>query len=80
VSAGTVAHQPHRPSWDCDTCGKPWPCDPARERLISEGTGPSLAILMWGHLEDAVLELPETPSGEVFDRFLAWTRPAAPAP
>jgi hypothetical protein len=29
-------HWPHRPSWDCLCCGKPWPCDPARESLAQE--------------------------------------------
>jgi hypothetical protein len=33
----------------------------------------SLAILMWGYLEDAVLEV-HVPPGEAFDRFINWTR------
>ena len=30
-------HQPKRPQWDCEACGKEWPCDPAREALRAEG-------------------------------------------
>lgn len=70
-----IPHQPERPSWDCDTCGRQWPCDPARERLISEGTGPSLAAVMWMHLEYAVEEMPQMTGGEIFERFISWTRP-----
>lgn len=70
-----IQHQPERPSWDCDTCGKAWPCDPARERLVAEGTGPGLAMVMWDRLEAAVTELPSMPAAEFFDRFIAWTRP-----
>lgn len=70
-----IPHQPERPTWDCNTCGKEWPCDPARERMVSEGTGPSLAAVMWMYLEDAVQELPALTAPETFDRFISWTRP-----
>ena len=69
-----IPHQPERPSWDCDCCGRPWPCDPARERLRAEGAGTSLAIMMWSRLEEAMGELPRMEPREVFDRFIAWTR------
>lgn len=75
-----ITHQPLRPSWDCDTCDRSWPCDSARERMVSEGAGVSLAIVMWGYLEDAVQELPSMPAAEVFDRFISWTRPTVLLP
>jgi hypothetical protein len=34
----------------------------------------ALAVYMWLNLEDAVLELADHPAGELFDRFIAWTR------
>lgn len=69
-------HLPDQPSWDCEDCGKPWPCDLARERLNAKtGGGPRLAITMWTYLEYALLEMPTMPAAEVFERFIAWTRP-----
>jgi hypothetical protein len=69
-------HEPRQPEWDCNSCEKPWPCDPARERLTSEtGGGTLLATLMGVHLEHYVADHPEVLVGEAFDRFIAWTRP-----
>ena len=68
-------HQPERPSWNCDTCGKPWPCAPAREHLTAEGGGTPLAVLMWIYLDQALTELPEEAIPGIFDRFVGWTRP-----
>lgn len=68
-----VEHIAVRPSWDCGACGRPWPCDPARERLRATHGPTPLRILMWGYLEDAAPQLRDAPAGEVFDRFLAWT-------
>ena len=70
----TGEHLPHRPSWDCLSCGRPWPCDPAREELAARLDGVALAIYVWDRLEEAAGELPPTPSQELFDRFLRWTR------
>ncbi|MDI6101610.1 hypothetical protein QLQ12_23600 [Actinoplanes sp. NEAU-A12] len=66
-------HTPDRPSWDCRSCGRPWPCDPARERLVREHGRVELAVLMWDQLEEAAREMPHTPASELFDRFLRWT-------
>jgi len=74
VCSMSVEHAPDRPSWDCQVCEKPWPCDPAREDLCSEMDRVTLAINMWLNLENAVLELPDTPADELFARFIAWTR------
>ena len=68
-------HSAERPSWDCKVCGQAWPCAPAREELVAEyGRGTSLAMLGWGYLEEAVADLPEGPPGELFDRFISWTK------
>jgi hypothetical protein len=61
-----------RPSWDCIACEKPWPCDPAREALAAELQPTALRIHMWLRLEVAAGDLPTTPAGELFERFLGW--------
>ena len=66
-------HTAERPSWDCRVCGKPWPCDPAREVLIVEMDRVSLAIFMWVNLEEAVRDMPPGPASDLFDRFIRWT-------
>ena len=67
-------HTADRPSWDCRACGRSWPCDPARERLIREMDRVSLAIYMGSSLDEAVQDLPSGPPAELFERFLRWTR------
>lgn len=66
-------HIAGRPSWDCLACGKPWPCDPAREHLAATLDRVELATMMWGHLEKAAHDMPRGPVGELFERFLKWT-------
>lgn len=73
-SRAAEGHQPHRPSWDCLACGRPWPCDPAREALAGTLDRIGLAMHAWDRLEEAALELPGSTSKELFERFLAWTR------
>lgn len=76
-------HLPQRPTWHCKVCNDPWPCKPARLLLLLEHRGNmiALSIFMGSYLHDAVRDLirlhPDTPldSGELFDRFLAWTNP-----
>lgn len=67
-------HEPERPSWDCDTCGRPWPCDPAREHLAAYLGRIALAVHMWERLDEASGDLRQVPASELFERFLAWTR------
>jgi hypothetical protein len=66
-------HTAERPSWDCRCCGRSWPCDPARECMLTELDRVSLAIFMWINLEEAIGDLPPSPALELFERFLAWT-------
>jgi hypothetical protein len=55
-------------------CGKPWPCDPARESLAAQLGPTPLAMYMWANLEEAVNDLTALPASEAFHRFIAWTR------
>jgi hypothetical protein len=72
VSAGD--HLAERPSWDCGCCGRPWPCDPAREQLAAEAVGPTY-LTMWMSVEmvHAARENPAILPSELYERFLAWT-------
>lgn len=74
VDGAGSEHVVHRPSWDCRACGRPWPCDPAREYLAQRLDSIGLAMYAWDHLDEAAGELPNAPPGELFERFLAWTR------
>ena len=69
-------HVASYPSWDCQACGRQWPCDPAREALKSEPdmTRTPLAMLMAAHLTTAAADMPTAPPDELWERFLAWTR------
>jgi hypothetical protein len=73
---GANGHEPNRRTWDCDRCAVPFPCDPAREALASSLDFVQLAMHGWTMLEAAVFDLGEAcpPTGELFDRFVAWTR------
>ena len=67
-------HPPKRPSWDCAKCGKPWPCDPAREQLAAEMNKIELAAMMSVDMVEAAREDPQIKASELFERFLAWTK------
>jgi hypothetical protein len=74
---GTVSeHLAARPAWDCVACGRPWPCDTARERLAAELNSIQLVLYLWGNLEEATGDLPGMSVDEMTDRFLRWARPA----
>ena len=74
MCAGRTGHDPARMiDWDCLSCGKAWPCDPAREELLATHDAVQLRIAMWDALEEAVHILPPTPATELFERFLYWT-------
>ncbi|MFU8851375.1 hypothetical protein ACNAW0_10385 [Micromonospora sp. SL1-18] len=73
---GGGGHQPERPRWDCLSCRQPWPCPPARVQL-GEAYGPDrigLAMYLGALLFVAVGEIPAASPGELFERFVAWTR------
>jgi hypothetical protein len=66
-------HIKHRPNWDCTACGKPLPCNPAREEPAATLSPVALRTRMWARLERAALDMPHGPPGELFERFLHWT-------
>lgn len=73
-----VAPDPHmfgRPDWLCTTCGDPWPCAPARDRLLAEtNSGTCLAMACWTYLEEYVHDSPDGKIDGLFDRFIGWSR------
>ncbi|BAL91685.1 hypothetical protein AMIS_64650 [Actinoplanes missouriensis 431] len=73
MTGGEAEHAPAQPSWKCESCGLPWPCPPARDRLTRENGRVELAVLMWDYIEEAARDMPQSPASELFDRFLRWT-------
>ncbi|MEV6489299.1 hypothetical protein AB0M20_11820 [Actinoplanes sp. NPDC051633] len=69
-------HPPARPGWECRSCGRDWPCDPARERLRNEYadyptvTALYLSIQQHDYLDDT----PNYSLDELYERFFAWAR------
>ncbi|MGN9908231.1 hypothetical protein ACTMTJ_11875 [Phytohabitans sp. LJ34] len=70
-------HTPTRPSWKCSSCGSDWPCDDARDQLYKEygEQRVNLAVYMATQLGHAAGELPGVSTTELYQRFIAWTRP-----
>lgn len=74
-------HAPSRPTWGCRACGRDWPCAGARGDLILEYrfNPTALSILMASLMHNAIDDLTAYGEGsptDLFERFLAWTRPA----
>lgn len=71
-------HAALQPSWDCIACGVDWPCDPAREELAVRFVDQpvELSVYMAIQLGNAASALYQLPSDELWDRFIAWTKPA----
>jgi hypothetical protein len=69
-------HAPIRPSWRCALCSDPWPCDSAKQQLITEfpGARAALGMLMASYFFDAVQDLPRWAETGVYQRFLGWLR------
>ncbi|MFC0526201.1 flavin reductase [Phytohabitans kaempferiae] len=70
-------HTPTRPSWTCSDCGEDWPCDKARGQLGQEygEHRVNLAVYMATQLGHAAGELSGVSTTELYQRFIAWTRP-----
>jgi hypothetical protein len=76
-SAGVTGagHQPDPATYDCLSCEKPWPCDPAREYLLlSTPDLVQLNVRLWLELETAAGVLGHEPPAVLFERFLKWAR------
>ncbi|WP_204035710.1 flavin reductase [Micromonospora qiuiae] len=72
-------HQPVRPQWICAGCGAAWPCRTRKRQLVAEFTGARISLMLHlsAYLVQACEDLPNTPSGILHARFLAWPRSAA---
>jgi len=70
----TDEHQPQRPTWRCAGCAEPWPCPTARAYLVRVVGPVQLAMIMATRLTEAATDLPGPEPGELWDRFVAWTR------
>ncbi len=71
-------HVAHRTSWDCGTCGEPWPCVVARASLTAEYAGHSVGLCLYLAvcLDEAMGTLRRqggSPAG-IYERFLGWVR------
>lgn len=64
-------HPPARPSWNCATCGRPWPCEPAQAWLAAGMTRATLVMHMASLRADAVIQSGRSPA-EISDRFVGW--------
>jgi hypothetical protein len=81
VSTEPPPHLAVRPLWLCRACAAPWPCGPARRHLRREYAPDrvGLSVYLAGVLYEATADLlalgTEVTPKELFERFLAWTRP-----
>lgn len=70
-----------RPSFDCASCGRPWPCANARSDLIEQyqgwptGLGLYMASCLYEAIEVCRANVGLLPA-DLFERFLGWVRPA----
>ncbi|MFY1633132.1 hypothetical protein ACN27F_07550 [Solwaraspora sp. WMMB335] len=74
-----VLHLPVRPIWYCSGCGPmvDWPCGYARAELTANLDPISRSMYAAERMVEAIADLPAEPTpGEMFTRFLAWTRRA----
>ncbi|MEV4759932.1 hypothetical protein AB0J86_33215 [Micromonospora sp. NPDC049559] len=75
-------HKPARPEWNCGTCFRTWPCDPAKARLRERygrdriGLSIEMADQLFIATADLYLRLNRTDINptELHARFIAWTR------
>jgi hypothetical protein len=77
---GVAGHRPHRRTWDCQRCGAPYPCEPARAGLRECLGAIPLAMFTWAAFNAAVIDLGDSapPAEDLFDRFIRWTRTDPP--
>jgi hypothetical protein len=69
-------HQPSGATWTCEGCGAFWPCEPAQAQLVADLRGDRvvLALYMASTFLRATRDMPETPTGILYGRFLGWVR------
>ena len=69
-----MSHEPVRPGWSCQGCRQAWPCPDGRRELLAAPNKARLSLSMYlaGQFLAACQELPTTPAGELYQRFLGW--------
>lgn len=75
-TSDTAAHPPCRPTWECLTCGEAWPCPVARDQIAAQWGSDrvGLSVYLGIQMERAAAETTQVTAGELFGRFLSWTR------
>ncbi|BBH65313.1 hypothetical protein ACTI_19980 [Actinoplanes sp. OR16] len=71
-------HQAERPTWDCKTCGEPWPCATAKVELADQyhRFPHGLTIVIGSYLVEAIDDWAtdtSRPPPNLYARFLGWT-------
>lgn len=74
AAPGGNFHLPLCRSWRCAFCGRDWPCPPLRVMWASAMPRTVLARTMANYLHAAAADLTGLQPGQLFDRFLLWTR------
>jgi hypothetical protein len=77
TTAAAGEHTAVRPAWTCSACAQEWPCSSARDELAEEygNRRVNLAVYMAIQLGHAAGELTATTPTQLYERFIAWTRP-----
>lgn len=73
--ATVVDHRPKRPSWDCGTCGAPWPCKPSIGRMLELYKGrdrEDLGQYLGRTYVRMAADLADVPSAVLLGRLFAW--------
>jgi hypothetical protein len=67
-------HSPRRPIWDCEGCGRPWPCVVRQRQLWVEMPKNPVAIAehMAGWMDVARLDLADLGAVQLEARFVGW--------
>jgi hypothetical protein len=81
----TIEHRSEQPSWDCQTCGAPWPCPSAVERMLDLYQGrdrEDLGQYLGKTYVRMAADLPDVASAILLWRLFGWvprsTRAASP--
>lgn len=64
------AHQPDRPTWLCEACGRPWPCEPGWEDLRERLPSGALGMFMVTMVGLAAGDMPESIPVALYIRFI----------
>ncbi|MEV6815866.1 hypothetical protein [Micromonospora sp. NPDC051296] len=67
-------HAPVTPDWTCGTCGADWPCEPKRDRLLTEygEDRAMLSVYLGACLAAAAEDLHAPGATSLRNRFFGW--------